>query len=1048
MKKTQIKIILSLTILLAITCFTNVYAIPAKGKFHGYRHSTIQYFNDRTGGTSNYNDPILTIDLNGSTYDAFCIDPGEKFSQSLNFSCEPYDMDGGLIWLYEQLLASGGDATTIQLAMRFYAVYNNLNKGTKSPLQKALVRYLQIRGGYAPVVSQYGTDYTKMVFGNNAMIETAYNLALNATSNYKNYSYESGDAAHIKFEIASSTDTTITYNISSVAKIPKEKLSFTCKDCTFVGDPVATWNGNSGTLTVSAARETCAFTIEATYPSAGLFICKSPGQSVLISVGDDEMATQKFLGNLPECNGSNCCTENPIEPGHIEGSINNCCTDDTHSEAKEYELNDLFCYDKDLKVDHYFPKCNADYYIEDDAVLNDYCKMYCTERVTVDIPGAITATSGRYFTLSTTSHGTKSPYIEGFKRCRIRVEYDKWLEDYETEVQKQVDAYNSYQENRAYELMYEKSIANSSQKSETITVTCSVSTNSDSCSRTTTTAGGPVTCRNSITSGSGSAKTKTITAQYTYYPFPKAYYYKWYQVVINDDLKDKYKEIRIENDKKNYETFHATNYSAWDLRSYINEANNFINTYNGKEVPGTKKSSSTCCSVSATSKYSCTRNYLDAENKQENVVQVEQQYHNKAESAQNSYSAATDKAKKLEEDIHKCDNYFTEFEGANAESNYAFDASMAFDYTQVYLDELGNKKMDIQNVPFKDEPGCQIDGPITSPDGEINAPNYSGEYGHGDEIMNDFKTATLSHQTTASGFKSYIDRTYLADKLFTHDAKYHAVCKWDEGDNKNYTLVPTGESSEISSEINYSVHDKEYRVYLTTFDGTYETHWDVNGLGTDGKFDQFFKDNSTTCANENPNDVSMFTCKLHVEYEIVLTGYCNGSNGTDTTVNPDDCDPYDEGMNLFNFRIVDANNIFPAGTTDSETGRKYAYNWVETERGREVLSEIQDRAKKDKTFAPENKTYSFQLTPADMKHIKNYNDEKDSQGGYSDYDMVCYCPSKDADSYQGPCVRCKSNFVTELSKGNVKYDGTNHNVTGWRNTSLSLENVRNSNKNW
>ena len=54
--------------------------------------------------------------------------------------------------------------------------------------------------------------------------------------------------------------------------------------------------------------------------------------------------------------------------------------------VEEYKLNELFCYDKELKVEHYDAKCNAEAFMEE---INQFCQMYCTERVSVDLPGAI-----------------------------------------------------------------------------------------------------------------------------------------------------------------------------------------------------------------------------------------------------------------------------------------------------------------------------------------------------------------------------------------------------------------------------------------------------------------------------------------------------------------------------------------------------------------------------------------------------------------------------------------------------------------------------------
>ncbi len=724
----------------------------------------------------------------------------------------------------------------------------------------------------------------------------------------------------------------------------------------------------------------------------------------------------------------NCCNEDPIEPGWIDGTVHNCCEDGGNSEAHEYDLDKLFCYDGDLLVSHYYPKCKTDYYVDENTDLNaKYCKMFCTERVSVEIPGSITATSGRYFQLSTTSKGTKSPYIEGFRRCRVRVQYDVWEDDYRDFVVKQKDSYNDFQYNETQHLIYESGAKN--EQSITGQVNLSVSCKTEERNKDTN-GDGKIDYKDSLQTTCTDTQSAKYSYSYKLYTFDITS--KYYHTVMLDQAKlDDFSEYKLMYDRTHNVTH--SKYSTYDLKTQVENAQKALDQLE-----------TSCGCRDTTNK---TRDKLPHESSgypNEDVPAIRDDFKGKAERANSAYNDAAREAKHLEEELDKCDYYFEAgklggpYKGANAEENYNFDASMSFSYTQVYMDNEKGLLLDEQYINFEETPGCVITGPFKGPDAEDKLSDriYStGDYGKAGkyEKLQDFKEATLQHKESPTGFMEYRDEPYEADKVFTHDAKYRAECSWDEGENIYYTLTPNGGVSEDTDVINFTEHGQEYKLHLSTLDGTYETHWNVSGLGTDNKFDNFFNEQGNSCANESPSESSMFTCKLHVEYEIVLTGYCNGSNGTDTTVDVADCDPYKEGYNLFAFRVVDSTNLFPNGF-NTEAG-EVAYNWSSTEKGQAALAEIQARGAADKTYARENITYSFVLSPTDMGHIKNYNVEANIDGGYSDFNMDCSCSGNS-------CINCKSRFLNELANGNVTYDGQGHSVTGWGNSQTSLDGVR------
>ncbi len=1072
MKNIKIKNLLILTILLCIP-FMSVHAgsgIPAtrssgilipgtdtiKYSFCGLKNGS------HTGAakTSKY-----VIHINDKNYDAYCIDPGNK-TPSSTLQCSLFK-DEGLTYLFEQKKAGVDDATFV-VALRLYALKENLiiklgqeDAGSKLDhnfTKSAFIQFWQIDSG-ADLTKTCGPKYSRNKWdylfeqgvgqGNapTGILARAYSLYQQASTR-SGYSEESLGKG-LRFTEKVYKGKTAEHHLVSDTPIKKEDLGEPeCENCSVVSFD---WNGTSGSITVAADCNKD-YKVGISSMDKGVYACNGLGtntQTLLMLAEEDTEAKLWDEGKIP-CDREDCCTTGTeIEPGHIEGTVHNCCEDGGNSEAHEYNLDDLFCKDDDLRVDYYYPKCKTDYYIQEDTDLNEkYCKMYCTERVSTEIPGAITATSGRYFELTTTSKGTKSPYIEGFKRCRIRVQYDIWEQDYYDVVEKQKDAYNKFQELEVYEKIYEHTI-NNNKTIETahLKAECSVVKKSS----------GSGSCDASPTSGSAPTPF-TWNGTYELYNFAPAIskYPRWHTVKIDETLRNKasntFNAIELKYDKSPA-TKKDPSWSEWNLQPHLNDMNNWINNNNGKRVGSsdscTEKDKITGKPVGSKTEWyelECKRTSSEekAERvgaKNENVTQVYQSYVASSDSANNTYNAAARQAKQLEEDIDKCDNYFTKYKGANAKENYDFDASMDFYYTQVYMDNEKGLQLDEQYITFKDTPGCVITGPTLGPDGadKLAGKRYSANYKNGIEKMTDFKETKLSYESTNSGFQKYRDALYNADKLFTHDAKYRAECSWDEGENVYYTLSPNGSATESTDVINFTEHGQEYRLFLSTLDGTYETYWRLVGLGSrqkgtaKGKFDDFFASQGNTCANESPSETAMFTCKLHVEYEIVLTGYCNGSNGTDTTVNVADCDPYKEGYNLFTFKVVDAANLFPNGYS-TEAG-DVAYNWSSTDAGQKALKEIQERGKADKTYSREFLTYSFILSPTDMGHIKNYNVEANVEGGYSDFRMDCACSGTS-------CINCKSRFINELANGNVIYDGQNHSVTGWSNKQTNLDGVR------
>lgn len=1067
------------TLLLILSLCLNVkkvYAITGIAGFDGGAYSTgitWRETGDGTGASGEYTDHIKHLKINGQKFVAYCLDPGLKLNTGDEYSCSPLTDAGAY-----SLVTNGGNYTTTQMSLRFYAVFKGYGSSSLTQMRAAMIRFAQVKDGMQmnqlceTMKSEGKINHTcsgnpyDYLSGNQGLVDAGYQLAWEAREATKRETSGSGGLTFTK--TAASTKNQITYNVTSLQNI--NKIKFVCEGCTIVGSD-KNFSGRSGTLVVRPPADCEPFKIKAYYVPNGIQLCTSLNGSInerqmlvvnfeatsSLSPGSTEIDTSGEPNDVFEDRGIDCdpecCTEVDIKPNYIEGEINNCCLDNTHSWAKEYDLNQLVCYSKDLLVDHYWKMCNSESYLDKkmNGELNEYCDIYCTERVTVDVPGAITATSGRYFDLTTTSQGTKSPYVEGFKRCRTLIHFKKWQDDYRKQVEEQVRQYNKYQEERLWDLIYEDALADTKSCNLTITITCQGESKSgdkhDDPKDTS-----KVTCHYDLDTTSHSKETKFGTITYTQYNFTnpdhnhkKAYFVKLDEKGFKSDADGYYNYYKVLKDT-NKTLDHAIK-SIWETTPTITEANNFMS----QEQAVTSSACGETAGVSCSKNFddTCGNSEGDHGTYQENVVSVHATHHGAAASAKGAYAAAVVNAKTLEEKIDKCDKYFTEYEGTNAESNFPFRSLFfGFEYSQVYVDNYGELKKDVILVPFESEPGCQISGPTLGPDAEdgMVAPQYSTKYYSDKETeTEDFGKTGIEWEEFETGFEQYIDELYKADQKFVQDAKYKATCSWNEPTNTKYTLVQKGIVQE--GDFNITKNDRQYAVHLTTLDGTYDTRWLLSGLGTNSKFDAFFAENGAVCSNkQSASSDGLFHCALHVEHEIIFTGKCNGEK---TTTQTEECEKNDGTDTVMNFKIVDPATVF---TCDSLESCGYGYNWFKMNGGPETLEEIRRKGKEDKTYAPESLTYQVKLTSKDMREIKNYNAyrENNNYGGYSDFSLICDCPDDNEECNEvggtqtckrsRSCRKCRSIFLNNLYDGHISYSG-NHSVT---KATGNIESIRNS----
>lgn len=1018
---------------------------------------------DHTGifiGTSTTDEMPLNVfyvNFNGGTYFGYCLDYAYRASSTMSYTCNPDTSRAAsaLAYAYEHRT---GDNLVDALTMRFIAI--RLDKSQRydghGKSQNVLV-WLTLRMNPDPALHAQWPPSTSLT-GNETLLNQAYEKSTEAIDN-------TGDGNSLETPSNSLTLTNkrvngkeVTYTVKASNPIDKSQLAFTCTGCNIKNNIQDTWNGTEGTLIVEDTENDCNFSINAYYPGSGAYTCTTSGsgtQQIEIFVGAGSTSgaintsgapTQKIDDSISEgpyyegvCGPTGCGT---IPADEVE--VNNCCEDSTTSKVSEPILNDLFCRDDDLKVDYYKLKSGINEYLQTNTDLDsNYCQMYCTERTQVDIPGALTATNGKYFKLAQNSvSGTYAPHTQSTKRCRIRVEYDKWLTDYRRQIDASVNAYNEYQKNKAYEASYRKAASEETEenkKTETVTVRC---VKEDSCSE--------------YIPGTQVCKPGKTIRGYTASDSFDLHYYEHNFTSHNYEKIARNSSLSAENIRHvgNFSTNISKTYRILDYGSVQDAVGNFIRDH-----------SDASCSVSS-DMYNAAGNAENHGLYFDDVTADANNYKSAADGNNSAYTAALGQIETLQKTLTRCDKYFTDDSVSttnSAEQMYNLPTSLSsFKYTQIYQDDYGNPKQTQVTVGF--EGSCQYrrETDVSTPDTFAvsgTGGNYSTTYGAGFASMKVLgKNLYYSNTTSSSFFTNFVtDETYAADKMFWHDGRYIATCDWNRTDVDKYTvgtdgkvvttnpstddsayrLVPRGEVYNYkSSLVNYSEHEFVFS-YSSSYDGKFETYWDLKGLGENSKFDKYFEDGAGTCANQNPGDTSLLTCSLSSFHGGSFYGCCCG-DGNDTTYSTVTCDPYDDKAVKYEFKIVDPAKMFPADTDG------YADNW-KTTLGNTAREAIEELGKDLSTYSPKTLSYSFVLTPSDMKQIKKYNSILNSYGGYTDSDLTCDCSEVQGDGNKDngkSCTKCTSSFLDNLASGKILKDQTL--TGGWNRSDKSIAEVRKS----
>ena len=1104
----------------------------------------------------------------GSSVDLYCVDPGNSGSPGLALTCQPYQDDAVLTYLFNNGDRSNKSAFT--MAIRLYGMYKGLNKGFFDGQRGMFEKAAFIRTAQQEIGGMnLGTEGYKRLYGdvidkaisiiknaqnavgdvvaaNNKAIEEAKKKSSSSSSSNSLSASSSGwildsngnlQDPGITITQSETQGDYIGYVVQSGINIDASHISITCDGCEDL--IVGTWDGTKAGVFAKPKDDKnsdCSFTILVNYidgsnKNGGIgengngngnnddnskdndnnsseetanctpYKCSSgtsKSQDYLACLTDKQIikagsSTGKTClygkdsnGNCLSLNPSvssgdegtvvtptikddtllasytstgckpDCCTEDVVDFAKIpQGSINNCC-DTTDSYIDEYPLNKLFCNDKTLNVDYYKLKCGAEIYENTDVTLNDYCVMYCTEKVSYTLPGPTSTKSGRYFKLQThtsyTGASVSGPSMKGEKRCRIITSFDKWYTDYLDKVNSEINGYNENQKQLALYNEYKDAVDSA--------------TSVDVKFKTTINYQWTGTCTGTRPDGKGGEESYdypcpesdscdvTTTASVKKYPIAGKY---WYNVltVKNDSSFTNYDKIEIT--KKDYLNVKSTqslqDYYVYNLDTAKSDAAGKVTSC----VPAgkTETSRNTSCDDGEI----CNRNM--------NVEAARDAASAAATSANATYNNAADRAKSLETQLTYCQTFIdkSKTDSSLFSSVYDFDPEMSFNYTQAYVSDAGNTisgkvpidftKNCVRNVQRKSEVSESADG-----DG-IDANRYSTKYSitSNNIFTKDFKNTTL--QLDGNGaFTGNLDTDYTETKAFTNDGLYTVICDWDDTQVNTFTLVPSGvttggdEGSIKDITSNYTIHDKVYKVFTTQYSGKYETEFNLSNVGSDGKFDSIISQkssdyssfyNNKTCSGDYGNA----TCYFENISTITIIGDCNNPGVFDVSAVQQYCPTCKNGKcdnnctggdctikNGFDYKTVDPGNLFPSGTTTSD-GKEYAINWTKTDEGQKAQANLKNLSDNTNVYSPDNLTYSFTLTSSDIKAIKAYNSSRVSFGGFTDFDLNCSLSNNTR-------VRCISPFLDAISGGgSLTYDGGELSLSTW-NGSKTLNEVRNS----
>lgn len=650
---------------------------------------------------------------------------------------------------------------------------------------------------------------------------------------------------------------------------------------------------------------------------------------------------------------------------------------------------------------------------------NKYCAVSCKEDYAMTMPTAKLVNAGRYFTFKARVEGTKTCYTN-------TIDIEQYNKDIITKQKELLSAYNTYR--KWYELYYNGTIV-------AVPGTYNSSCRCDS-------------------HGCGPSCSKS-----TYYP-------QWKATATVSDWQTVTREY--EETGEIDRSVGANGVSA----TYTYERTIGAQTY---DCPGGEWTTRSCSGTGEdreceTIEHSCSGGsatyYTGTE-----VVNTEADFrnylHSQMVSAKSKLEAAKEAYEATIEEFAECtDDTWT------SELNYEPD--IYYDYEESYIADYYNNHGEmiesIESVTTDSEWLCVGEGSLTN---NSYSSCRTGSKGSRTStlVQRDYVVCTVDGCEIESRYDyNHVSEANYAKKTSTVEASYKPATLF-------YNVYVSGEivpTSEGEGRDDTVALENKLPVALNTKRGIYEYTVNISVLGE--YYDESCKDGDCelgrliggTKAVINRGDYSEmvnsdgsvhYVCNYIVNMGKVTTGdivcnfdKCDEGNCTNNCVGPNcgdtcygencvvDCIGVgciydsDAGTSLVE-KVVSLNNLFPNGTN--------SYNWNRdlNEKADATILEIED---KGNNVYDEEPILSVTLTPSAVRAIKEYNDQAENDGGYSNATMDCY----ELNGY--PEIACYSTFITNLIEDNkIEYDNktiiNNLDIVNNRDIILGNRNVSDNN---
>ncbi len=651
---------------------------------------------------------------------------------------------------------------------------------------------------------------------------------------------------------------------------------------------------------------------------------------------------------------------------------------------------------------------------------NKYCTVSCKEDYIMRMPTAKLVNAGRYFTFNAAVEGTKTCYTN-------TIDEELFREDLEEAEEAVLEAYNAYLRAVAYQTGVNNGTTRLSISGRTTytyyyTGTCS----GNSCSR----------CGSSTSErcdSEGENCTTVTTCDYCSWSCTKSTSRSFSNAGSLTPL--------------NYYRFTVPSYIQYtSTDSSVARTISSSTSYYGVNGVSTSPSSSWSTSVSgrwsASSYYTYSLSYssdinVDSYGKSSNAYSLTSAsvFNTIVNDTRAVWQAAEDHLQDLIDSYNDCSTW---------DNNMNYDQNnLTYDYEEDYLNILSPSigKMEALNYSERDNATSWYCS------GDLFGNNY-------DRCTNGTVTSSVNYYPSSSDLSQVftcsdgkcsleyrdISSANYVKKTSTVSATYRPLTLF-------YNVYPSGEiinENQAQNRDDAVAVENGLPISLSTERGIYKytvnidnlgEYYDRNGepgrlIGGDNavinqeKYGEFVDDSGSvqyacsylvnTGITEDDTVICDFDTKCtgedcfagclgpNCEYE------CDGDNCIAACIGAGCIYDADAGSSLIE-RVVSLNNLFPNGTN--------SYNWNRdlNRKAEETIEEIEEI--KDNVYLDEP-ILSVTITPGIANAIRDYNDDAEENGGYSNQTLSCYA----LDGYQE--VACYSDFISGLLAGEIRDGNT------------------------